>query len=166
MGLLPFLSPYWQVGRRWQATYCWNATAWQRLEWLSLTLSKEPAGQVRVREVNANILASYFNTEVTKSSKYQSSQADKQERKVTHRTLVGILVYFVELLILAGFVGTPLPGVEVRIVRFFPGQEDYQVLCEGSSAATKVMPECENEVSLFPYFYRKKQISNYDWIAP
>lgn len=44
-----------------------------------------------------------------------------------------------------GFVGTPLPGVDVRIAKFAPGQEDYQVLCEGSSAGTKVMPECENE---------------------
>lgn len=107
-----------------------------------------------MREVNGNIFASYFYTEVMKSSKYQG--------KVTHRTLIGILVYYVEFFILAGFVGTPLPGVEVRIVRFFPGQEDYQVMCEGSSAGTKVMPECENEVSLFPYFYRRKQISNYD----
>ena len=45
--------------------------------------------------------------------------------------------------------GTPLPGVEVRIVKFLPGQEDYQLLCEGNSTGTKVMPESENEVSVF-----------------
>ncbi|KAG0725061.1 Acyl-CoA synthetase family member 3, mitochondrial [Chionoecetes opilio] len=44
-----------------------------------------------------------------------------------------------------GFVGTPLPGVEVRIAKFVPRQKDYQVVCEGSSAGTKVMPGCENE---------------------
>ncbi|MPC22498.1 Acyl-CoA synthetase family member 3, mitochondrial [Portunus trituberculatus] len=42
-------------------------------------------------------------------------------------------------------VGTPLPGVEVRIVKFLPGQEDYQLLCEGSSAGTKLVPGSENE---------------------
>lgn len=44
-----------------------------------------------------------------------------------------------------GSVGSPLPGVEVRIVKFLPGREDYQLLCEGSSTGTKVVPGNENE---------------------
>ena len=53
--------------------------------------------------------------------------------------------------------GTPLPGVEVRIAKFVPGQEDYQVLCEGNNTGTKVMPGCEDEVS--PFFNLSSYVS-------
>lgn len=42
-----------------------------------------------------------------------------------------------------GYVGTPLPGVEVRVAKFIPGKEEYEVLCAGNSQGTKVFTDGE-----------------------
>lgn len=42
-----------------------------------------------------------------------------------------------------GCVGTPLPGVEVRIAKFIPGKEEYEVLCAGNNQGTKVFTDGE-----------------------
>ncbi|KAK8720176.1 hypothetical protein OTU49_013531 [Cherax quadricarinatus] len=40
-----------------------------------------------------------------------------------------------------GFVGNPLPSVEVCIGKFLPGSEKYEVLCCGNTQGTEVMSE-------------------------
>ncbi|KAK4307084.1 hypothetical protein Pmani_021138 [Petrolisthes manimaculis] len=44
-----------------------------------------------------------------------------------------------------GFVGNPLPGVEVRVALFQPGREEYEVLCEGTNQATVITPGQEDQ---------------------
>ncbi|XP_042211660.1 malonate--CoA ligase ACSF3, mitochondrial-like [Homarus americanus] len=44
-----------------------------------------------------------------------------------------------------GFVGSPLPGVEVCIAKFVPGNDKYEVLCHGNSQGTEVMSEGDTE---------------------
>lgn len=50
-----------------------------------------------------------------------------------------------------GFVGNPLPGVEVRVASFQSGQEDYEVLCEGTNQGTVIKPDQNDQVILFEF---------------
>lgn len=52
------------------------------------------------------------------------------------------------MLLFSGFVGNPLPGVEVRVASFQPGQEDYEVLCEGTNQGTVITPGQNDQVIL------------------
>ncbi|KAB7501686.1 Acyl-CoA synthetase family member 3, mitochondrial [Armadillidium nasatum] len=44
-----------------------------------------------------------------------------------------------------GYVGKPMPGVKVKIVRFSPRKDSYETLCEGNSEKTVVTPGCDKE---------------------
>lgn len=54
-----------------------------------------------------------------------------------------ISFYNFVMISIEGCVGAPLPGVEVRIAKYIPGKEEYEVLCAGNSQGTKVFTDGE-----------------------
>lgn len=66
----------------------------------------------------------------------------KQQDVNSYRNTVNKLLLF----FFSGFVGNPLPGVEVRVASFQPGQEDYEMLCEGTNQGTVITPGQNDQV--------------------
>ncbi|RXG67395.1 Acyl-CoA synthetase family member 3, mitochondrial [Armadillidium vulgare] len=59
-----------------------------------------------------------------------------------------------------GYVGKPMPGVKVKIVRFSPKRDSYETLCEGNSEKTVVTPGCDKEEEA-----TKKEFTSDGWFC-
>ncbi|XP_071543785.1 malonate--CoA ligase ACSF3, mitochondrial [Panulirus ornatus] len=67
-----------------------------------------------------------------------------------------------------GFVGNPLPGVEVCIVKFPPGSEKYEMICYGDSQSTEFISGGDNESgellvrgpNVFKEYWKKPQATS------
>jgi hypothetical protein len=50
------------------------------------------------------------------------------------------------MLRVAGFVGYPLPHVQVRVAQMIAGKNEYQTLAEGNSHITRILQSGKQEV--------------------